>query len=457
MQIANVLLIQPPPPSTFNFEEPFMPLGIAYIAAVLEKHNVEVHIIDLAVAEDLPESINCLMERVCDYEVVGITCTTVTYLSALDLARKIKARSPRILIVMGGPHVTFTAEETLREDAVDFVVRGEGEYAMLELIYWLVGRFRLEEISGLTYKWNGKIRTNRARKNYIDLDRLPVPARHLLVEDKYLTPAIIASRGCAHRCSFCSATAMYPKYAIRSPESIVSELANLDASKMIAFYDNTFSGSLQRACRICQEIISAGLKINWTCEMRVDNVTRSLLEKMFLAGCKSIHFGIESGSDEVLESMNKRITVAQAKLAIKSALDTGIGVSCSFTIGHPHDTEETINKTIILIKEIQELGASAAAAIVTPFPGTPIYNRAAELGLTIREKDWSKYTLYRPIMSTPHLSRQRIGELFAKLLLETGSYLRAQERVKLEKRGNTLENIISSTAFAENLTITRDS
>ncbi|MGE5553357.1 MAG: B12-binding domain-containing radical SAM protein [Betaproteobacteria bacterium] len=425
----NVLLVQAPMPSNLMMKEildfglKYMPLQLGYMAAVLRQYGHNVEIADLHVQRLTPEDYaREYLKAGVPYDMVGISCTTVSYNQALRIAELTKLACQGVKITLGGPHVTFRAKEALeRSRAVDYVVRGEGERTLLELVEALAHGLSLENVLGLTYREGAAILENHDRPPLADLDTLPFPARDLLVSSFYPNEGIVTSRGCPRRCIFCAAGAMSNySYRIRSPRSIVEELRLLQGERVISFYDNTFSGHYETALQICEAIISAKLNISWTCELRVDRATPELFAKLRAAGCRGVQFGVESGSDEVLRAIKKGITVSQVRSAVEMAMAQDLKVVCSFTLGHPLDTPETIDATFSLMKELKRIGATVSSALLVPYPGTDLCERSNELGITIHDENWDTYYPARPIISTKYLSRDRLGEyyMYSKLTLE---------------------------------------
>lgn len=408
----NVLLIQPSVPEQLKrYRMPFMPLGLAYLASMLETNGHDVTIIDMDVEEVNTEYlINQCMQNV---DLVGVSVTTWTYYVTLELCKAIKEDFPHIKIVLGGPHVTFTATETLQEAPyVDFIIRGEGERSLVRLLEEIETGGCNFKVPGLSYRSKNEIKHNEV-ENYQSLDDLPFPARHLLKTEKYSNPAIVTSRGCPNRCRFCVAGAMSNnKYRIRSVKNILDELKTLDRGKRIFFYDNTFAGNVIHSKKICSAIIKEQLNIEWSCELKVDNVDKEFLQLLSAAGCKKIQFGVESGSPKILALLGKGITIEQVKNAVETALNAGIDVYCSFTIGHPEETREDIEKSINLMRNLRSMGAEAQAAIVVPFPGTKLYIDREKLGIDIKENRWDRFITSRPTFNTRHLTRDDIGQIY---------------------------------------------
>lgn len=408
------------------------PLGLGYIGAVLLENGFEVEAIDMNVPNfdsesrigwgfDVDRLLEKLRERIVESHpmMVGISTYTETYLNALRIARIAKEIDQQIITVLGGPHVTFLPTEALKRYEVDIVVRNEGEYIMLELARFFRDGFgNLDEIKGISFRKNGTIISNPARPFIKDLDVLPFPARHLFPLNLYPYPGnVVTARGCPGRCIFCAAVAMSGgSYRMRSSENVVSELVYLlekhDLNYCV-FVDDTFTSSHDRTMRICDLISEAGLDIHWSCTSRVNTVTKEMLKRMAEVGCDNINFGVESGSQRILDSIRKGITLKQMEDAVKWALESGITPICSFMFPHPDDTEETIKETKKLMEELLRQGCHISIAVTTPFPGTYLYTHAEELGVTIISDNWEDYDCGTPVIATRNFSQKDIYKLYA--------------------------------------------
>lgn len=424
MQSRDVLLIQPPLPDLLmagiekEKKKHLVPLGLGYLASSIEAVGFNPEIIDM---EAIGMSIENLQIPDNKYLAIGITCVTNTYKSALRLAENIKQQSPESKIVVGGPHVTFLPEETLFDSScIDVVVRGEGELTFVELIKAFNEEKNIDDILGITFRKGKQIVSTKSRPVEKDLDLIPFPGRKYYNENLYEFNAIVASRGCPGRCIFCVARSMSDNcYRTRSKENIIKELETLQGEKEIAFYDNTFMGSSRKAYELLKELKKANLNISWSAELRADQANEELFELLRECGCVGVQFGVESGSDLVLKKIGKGISKDKIISSIQIARNKGLNVACSFCVGHPFDTQETIKETVSFIKEIRSFGAQCVATIVTPFPGTPLLNNKEEYGIKIHHYNWEKYTLYQPVMSTSNLTAEEIGSLFMYTMLET--------------------------------------
>jgi radical SAM superfamily enzyme YgiQ (UPF0313 family) len=396
---------------------PFALLGLGYLAAVLEKNEYEVDVIDCQVLKlSFEEFRDEIGKR--QPSIVGITSTTLTYKSGLRLARIAKEVHPKCLTVMGGPHVTFWDDKALEEcPELDVVVRKEGEYTLLELAQRVEAGKSYSDVTGLTCREEGRILRNPDRPYIENLDALPFPARHLWPMEKlreYEDILYLAtSRGCVYWCEFCATVRMHGrKYRMRSPENVVDELEYLHKTfnvKKFTFCDDAFTVDQARTEKLCSEIIRRGLKLEWNCGTRVDMITKDLLLKMKEAGCISVWFGVESGTQQVLDSMNKGISTEQTLRSLDLVREVGLKPVPNVILGFPGETEKTAWKTIKFVERISpdEVGFYNVA---TPFPGTPMYDLIKEKGW-LKITDFDMYDTTRPVFETPWLSMNELGKL----------------------------------------------
>ncbi|MGZ8393180.1 MAG: B12-binding domain-containing radical SAM protein [Nitrospira sp.] len=417
MSKAEILLISAPGTSPLtgmvNKGVGIIPIGLASIGAVLSENGYPVETLDLF-NERIDSGAFLRSVQAIRPRMVGISTATETYSNAIRLARICKKADPTIKVVMGGPHVTFMAQETLGDSAVDVVVRGEGEFAALELAgYFLRGLGALDRIRGISYRQDGQIRNNPARGFIRELDELPFLGRDLFRGNYTIRGHLLTSRGCPARCIFCSAAAMAGgKYRMRSAESVVDEMVYLQRRGIgdkVKFLDDTVTADVERLEQILDLMERLGIQMIWGAESRVDVVTESLLARMARLGCCSIQFGVESGSQEVVDKVGKRISLHQVLFAVECARRVGMHVCCSFIIGHPYDTEQTINETLDLALRLQnEFSAQVLFSIATPYPGTYIYNHAAKLGLNNLDSNFDNYNFLNPVFDTNSMTRQQL-------------------------------------------------
>ena len=361
---------------------PQTPMGLALIAAVLEKEGHQVTVVDANVLRLQPEGV---VYRVTDADVVGLTAMTPTVNTAASIAHYIKQTNPNSTVILGGAHAILLPEETLATiPEVDVIVRGEGEETIIDLLRALEHKQPLSKIQGISYRQDGKVISTDARSAIVDLDSLPFLAYHLLPMRGYRPhpphgralpfAAIITSRGCPYRCSYCSKPVFGNKFRGQSSKRVVDEIAYHKRKfgiKEFAFYDDVFTLDKQRAYAIADEIIERGLKIDWTCETRVNLVDKELLRYLKQAGCYSIAYGIESGSQEIVNTLNKDITLEQAEEAVSLSREVGLQTIGYFMIGSPGESPETIRQTIQFAKNLKL--DFAQFSITIPLPGAKLY------------------------------------------------------------------------------------
>ncbi len=455
----HVTLVNPPYPVGAHQHPPFTPLGLGYLAAVLEKDQHEVDVIDCQASrfsfEDFKRE---LSKRKSD--IVGITSTTLTYKSALHIAEIAKEINPSCSTVLGGCHVTFWDVEALEEcPQLDVVVRKEGENTMIELVERLEAGKDFHDVLGVTYRKDGKVVKNPDRPYMENLDSLPFPAHHLWPLNrlrkygKVIFP-LMTSRGCVYWCEFCSAVRMFGrKYRMRSPKNVVDELEylhNTYGAKDFTFYDDAFTVDQSRVETICRDIHSRNLQIKWDCGTRVDMVTKDLLQKMKDAGCIAVWFGVEAGSQRVIDAMGKGFTPNRTKKAFRLAQEVGLMTIASVVLGFPGETRESAWETINFVEKIKP--DDVGYYIATPYPGTPMADYVKKMGW-LRVTDFDKYDTATPIFELPTLGMQELREIREKAFHRF--YLRPTYILRMFAKGGTYGFSATRTALSHLLRATK--
>lgn len=442
--INKVLLISPPWYRIFGGCSDSSPLGLCYIAAVLEKHgyNVSVYnadyktklqlvsVVEMTAKYDkylrtLKDANHPLWKEIGTViseqspDIVGISVMTAKYGSALRVSRLVKDFNPDIPVVWGGVHPTILPDETIKNKDVDIVVRGEGEYTFLQLIENLKS---LDKVLGITYKENDEIIHNPNRPLVQHLDELPLPARHVILEKENYHPEafgnIFASRGCPYNCIFCASHKVWTKKVrYRSPQNVVDEIKEIKKTfktNQFRFEDDSFTLNKRFVESVCALLIKEKLDIKWTTETRVDLVTDDLIKKMKSAGCEDITMGVESGDEKTLKRIKKGITIEQIRNANRILKENKMGFSAFFMVGFPWETKKEIDKTVSLMKELDP--SMAAFSVATPYPGTELYDFCVSERLIPQRMDWSTFFHQSPSMYlTNNLTKEETSRIIEEV------------------------------------------
>jgi len=377
------------------------PLGMLYIATYLRKNGVEISIIDEAAqGYSLKDTVDWVKKE--DPDILGFSTCSSSGRKAALLAEKVKQENPNVNVVFGNFFATFNAERILRKyPFVDFIVRGEGEQTSLELAKCLEKGGDLKQVLGINFRNNSQIVSTPDRELIKDIDSLPFPDRKLLDVEYHNTTAgvvvapkkfsnFVTSRGCVYRCRFCGCRRLARTlWRARSVDNIMEEMHLLSSQgyKQFMFVDDNFTLNPKRVIKLCRRLKNEKVDIEFFAEGRVDHCPQEMLQEMVRANCKMIYFGIENGTQKVLDYYDKQITPQQAMDAVKRARNVGIDVIvASFIVGAPHETRQEIWNTIKFAQKLQV--DIPQFNILATFPGTDIWEELKTLGLVDEEKHW---------------------------------------------------------------------
>jgi len=417
------------------------PDWLAYATAVLEQSGHNARLIDMVADGLAKQGLYDLVRRE-KPDFVVLDSTTPSIYSDIECARIVKAVS-KAAVIMVGPHVSALPEETLTlaAGAVDVVCIGEYDYTVKDV----VERYNeLENVKGIAYYREGRVIRNESRPLIDNLDELPFPAWDHLDLMKYFDGGklypyidIISGRGCPNQCIFC----LWPQvmhgtcYRLRSPKNVVDEIEydiklcpRVLKGGEFFFEDDTFTVNKERAMHICEEIMRRGLNITFSVNARADNADLALFRTMKKAGCRELLVGFESGNQEVLNKMNKNITLEQSRQFMDYAKISGLQVHGCFVIGLPGETEDTAKETIDFALKLGLTTVQFSGAV--PFPGTPFFDLCEKEGW-LRTKCWSGWLNtgeQSGIVEYPDISKDRIN-YFVDLGLKK-FYLRPEYMLK---------------------------
>ena len=397
--MIKALLIHPPSP-VINGSPP---LSLAYLGAVLERKGCLVRIIDAAAPyaryniEDIKEE-----ARQFKPDLIAITMSTTFVKFAYQLTNAL-SEIPS-LIIAGGPHPTMLAEEVLGHN-VDIAIKGEGEEVISEIVNFIEGKTDLKSIAGICYLDTSKriIHTSFRRPIKI-LEELPFPAKYLFKHSDYVKSDyefirygnIITSRGCPYKCIFFSSKILGTEFRYRTPKNIIEEIRFIQDQygvEMFFFLDDVFTFDHKRVNEFCKLARGLSKPINWTCITRIDLINPELLKEMKEAGCYSITYGIETGSQQTLKLIEKKIDLDRVEQCINLTKYFKIKPHASFMFGFPWEEVCDIKRTRSLLKSIApNLTYIVNGGILIPYPGTEIYNRYKDTYSNIKEW-WLKIDL----------------------------------------------------------------
>lgn len=406
-----------------------LPQGLIYLSEALKRAGHSPTIID---AEQGKLQLRDIMTRLDrnSPEVVGITTTTPSWPFVEAIIRKIREHFPEKKVIIGGPHAMFQYEKILKRRLVDAVIIGEGEHSLVEYVSALEKNSSLDSVCGIAFAHDGSIQYT-GPSPLIDVDTWGIPAYHLLNVEAYQKVggvSISAMRGCPYTCAFCLVPKIHDNTPLnphleseprtKSAQTIFKEMLHLNTRygvKEFSFIDPTFTYYKERVEELCNLLLKENLDIRWCCQTRVDYVSLDLLNTMSRAGCVGILFGVESGSKNVLESIDKRITKQFVIDTLNLCKQTEISPTPSLIIGLPGDSVKNAQNSIKFAKELNEkfeLNNYLQFNTFMPSPGSLIQDDLKKYKIMIKDELSYSFWVLVPVTSTPHLPYEKHLELW---------------------------------------------
>lgn len=409
--VKKIVFIEPKSPGNHVYTKWGLPrLGTIQLATILKDAGYETRVF----IEDI-HGID--FDEVFDADAVGISTITSTAPRAYEMARQIKGAG--IPVFMGGPHVSFLPQEAL--GVCDFVLCGEADDTIVPFIRAMEETKGFEQIPGLAWVDNGAVRKNPEPQYCKDLDRYPIPDFGLIGGNKKfkgdlsITP-IMTSRGCPFGCNFCSVTRMFGrKYRFRSVDSVMGEL-KIRHPEWVFFYDDNFAANPSHTKSLLRQMIAEGITPKWSAQVRIDVARdKEMLELMERSNCAYLYIGIESINSKTLAALNKGQTPEEIEDSIRIINSYGINIHGMFIFGSDHDDVATIRETVKFAKRNQL--ASVQFMILTPLPGTPVFEQMEREGRLI-SRDWGYYDAHHVVFQPKGMSFLQLQRQTLKAMLK---------------------------------------
>jgi len=417
---VNICLVDPAWTGTGNTP----PLGLGYLAAVARREGARVTVLPLE-ALGLDEAAAAARILADGYDLCGLTCNAAAYPRAARLASRLRREGFGGRIVFGGVFPTFAYRHVLRDcPAADGVVRYEGEGAMAAFARhgWAPDR-----ICGLVRRItaSGKWMTTRPGSPPGPLDELPEPDREALRLERFAPEVrgdVLSSRGCGHRCGFCSCAPLFRRYRTHSPQRVVGEVAGLARSGVdrIHFIDDSLTADAARLEGILEGLAALSGPVQWSCSSRVDTVTPGLLQKMAAGGCRKVFFGVESLNPAALAAVGKATEPRRSLEAMTWTQEAGMVAKVGVIVGLPGETPESMRRTV---RQLARLGVEVSPGVITPVPGTRLWRERRRLGIRLVEGDWERYDFVHPVAEAPGFPREVQEYFFLELMALPGPAL----------------------------------
>jgi len=397
--MPKIIFIEPESPNLHIFSDfPLPRLGTLILGTMMLRRGWEVEV--------FVESLRRVdYDLIAKADLVGISTITSTAPRAYAIADKVRAMG--VPVLMGGPHVTYLADEALEH--ADYIIRGEGEAALTAFIDAWIGGRDFSAVPNLSLKEDGRVVHHPMLPMEKNLDVIPYPDLSLLKPDpgrhKFTPPIPVqTSRGCPFDCSFCSVTGMFGrKYRFRSTENIIEELRRYNRrGTAVFFYDDNFAADRNRTKELLQAMIRERFRFEWTTQVRAD-IARDieLVRLMKKAGCHTVYIGFESVNPESLDAMNKKQTVADLVEAVRVLRRHRIRIHGMFVLGFDQDDWKTVKKTLRFAKKARL--STTQFLILTPLPGSEFYNRMKAED-RLRFRDWALYDAHHAVFQPARFS-----------------------------------------------------
>jgi len=438
----------------------FPSLPLLQLAAWIRQAGFPIQLIDLHAENLYPKDATPRVQEY-DPQIVALTAKTLGWPAVIEVAQMVKAACPKAIVVVGGPHLSIYPKESLTWECFDIAVVGDGEETFLDICEAVESGSSLEDIPGTCVRKGGEIVMNASRSVPKDIDKYPMPAWDLVDVNRYhcltlLKPfaTMVTTRGCPWHCGYCSQV-YSDKLRFRDPVLVVDEMEWLVKNhgvREIVMFDETFTIGKKRMRKFSEEVLRRDLKVKFNIRARVDTVDREVLELLKRAGLRSIHMGVEAGTDRVLKIMNKQITREQTERAFRIAREVGIETRGYFMVGYYDSTPQDVEE---MIKFSASLGLDwASYSVATALPATDLYRIAQERGY-VDGDFWRRYTINGggpiPQLETETFTAERLRQYRTKAYLNF--YLRPdlirRKLSKSEGREELMEMLGGVTVLSE--------
>ncbi len=416
----------------FNARENFLrepPSGLLILAAVLENAGYSVEIVDLEIAPDYKAVLRYEPQ---DIQFLGLTFLTPTFPLAIDIAHYIAELSPGIHFITGGPHASFMPTECFQEmPNLTAVVLGEGETQVVELARLFAASNSgsptkdLAGIPGIAYKNSQGQIVQTAYPPPVDVNALPMPARHLLTSD-YNVATVIVNRGCPNQCSFCTRQALFRSVRVRSVASVMAELLQIQGLpnyQYVNFYDNV-NVDPKFMSQLCQGMQKIKFFLPWGAELRIDRLTPALANQMKDARCAGVATGIETANEQLLRANGKVQRISEVRQGLQAAIDADLTVQAYFVLGLPGETQETFQETLAFIESSPLRPGQDIVNFfpATPYPGSHLWTHREELKWSLMDSNYANWDCYHLIMNPSTLTSAELSQMTAEAGRVTRKY-----------------------------------